>query len=112
MAPWTTGRLLYDPTDLIWRKGTPFEAMTVRTAPSSGFPEFCSAVRQMPGDMCKPPRIISLSPLSLVTDVTDATFGASGLGYEPGQELVAPLKMSFSSSLPSPYLMCDPTDLI
>ena len=26
---------LCDPTDLIWRKGTPFEAMTGRTAPSS-----------------------------------------------------------------------------
>ena len=24
-----------DPTDLIWRKGTPFEVMTGRTAPSS-----------------------------------------------------------------------------
>ena len=27
--------MLCDPTDLIWRKGTPFEAMTGRTAPSS-----------------------------------------------------------------------------
>ena len=27
--------VLCDATDLIWRKGTPFEAMTVRTAPSS-----------------------------------------------------------------------------
>ena len=27
--------VLYDPTDLIWRKGTPSEAMTGRTAPSS-----------------------------------------------------------------------------
>ena len=27
--------VLCDPTDLIWRKGTPFEAMTGRTAPSS-----------------------------------------------------------------------------
>ena len=26
---------LCDPTDLIWRKGTPFETMTYRTAPSS-----------------------------------------------------------------------------
>ena len=40
--------VLCDPTDLIWRKGTPFEAMTGHTAPSSdgllaevfwGFPE-------------------------------------------------------------------------
>ena len=27
--------VLWDNTDLIWRKGTPFEAMTCRTAPSS-----------------------------------------------------------------------------
>ena len=27
--------VLCDPTDLIWRRGTPFEAMTGRTAPSS-----------------------------------------------------------------------------
>ena len=33
----------------------------------------------MPGDLCTAPRIISLSSLSLVTDVTDATLGASGL---------------------------------
>ena len=30
----------------------------------------------MPGDLCTAPRIISLSPLSLATDVTDATLGA------------------------------------
>ena len=33
----------------------------------------------MPGDLYTAPRIISLSPLSLATDVTDATLGASGL---------------------------------
>ena len=33
----------------------------------------------MPGDLFTAPRIISLSPLSLATDVTDATFGASGV---------------------------------
>ena len=27
--------VLCDPTDLIWREGIPFEAMTGRTAPSS-----------------------------------------------------------------------------
>ena len=27
--------VLYDPTDLIWKKETPFEAMTGRAAPSS-----------------------------------------------------------------------------
>ena len=37
----------------------------------------------MPEDLCTAPRIISLSPLSLptdVTDVTDATLEESGLG--------------------------------
>jgi hypothetical protein len=33
----------------------------------------------MPGDLCIDPGIISLSPLSLATDVTDVTLGASGL---------------------------------
>ena len=46
--------VLCDPTDLIWRKWTPFEAMTGRTAPSSdrllaevfwGFPRLCTAPR-------------------------------------------------------------------
>ena len=37
----------------------------------------------MPGDLCTVPRTISLS---LATDVTDVTFGASGL--EPEQELL------------------------
>ena len=36
----------------------------------------------MPGDVCTAPEIISLSPLSLATDVTDATLGASGLRPE------------------------------
>ena len=36
----------------------------------------------MPGDLCTAPQIISLSPLSLATDVTDATLGASGLWLE------------------------------
>ena len=71
--------MLCDLTDLIWRKGTPFEAMTGRTIPSSdgllaevfwGFPQLW----QMPGDLCTAPRIISLS-----TDLTDATLRASGL---------------------------------
>ena len=33
----------------------------------------------MPGDLCTAPRIISLSPFTLATDVTVATHGASGL---------------------------------
>ena len=33
----------------------------------------------MPGDLHTAPRAISLSPLTLATDVTDATLGASGL---------------------------------
>ena len=55
--------VLCDPTDLIWRKGVPFEAMTGRTACSSGgFPGFPSALGQMPGNLCTAPWIISLSP--------------------------------------------------
>jgi len=33
----------------------------------------------MPGDLCTAPMIISLSPLSLATDITDMTLGASSL---------------------------------
>jgi hypothetical protein len=40
---------------------------------------FSSAVRQMLGDLCTAPRIIPLSPLTLATDVTDATLGARDL---------------------------------
>ena len=43
------------------------------------FLEFSSAVSQMPVDMCTAPKIFSLSPLSLVTFVTDATLVANGL---------------------------------
>ena len=49
----------------------------IRLSPSWGCLGFSSAIRQMPGDPCTGPRIIQLSPLSLATDVTDATFGAS-----------------------------------
>ena len=51
----------------------------IRRSPSWGFPGISSVVRQMPRDLCTSPRIISLSPLSLATYVTDVTFGASGL---------------------------------
>ena len=46
--------VLCDPTDVIWSKGTPFEAMTGRTAPSPdgllpevfrGFPQFKANAR-------------------------------------------------------------------
>ena len=56
--------------------------MTGHTAPSSdgllaevfwGFPQL------MPEDLCIAPRITSLLPLSLATDMTDAKLGASGL---------------------------------
>ena len=61
------------------------------------FLEFSSAVRQMPGDRFTAPRIISLSPLSLATDVTDATLGASGLwlGTQAGAGGTATLAWSF-----------------
>ena len=34
-SPFSLSDVLCDPTDLIWRKGTSFEAMIGRTAPSS-----------------------------------------------------------------------------
>ena len=37
------------------------------------------SVRQLPGDLCTAPRIIPLSPLSLATNVTDATLRLSDL---------------------------------
>ena len=50
-----------------------------RRFPSWGFQGFSSDVRQMRGDLCTAPEIISSSPLSLATDVIDVTLGASGL---------------------------------
>ena len=69
----------------------------IRQSPSWGFLGFISAVRQMPGDLCTTPRIISLSPLSLATDVTDATLGVSGiwLGTRTGAGGTATLTESF-----------------
>ena len=57
--------------------------------------ESSSVVR--PGDMCTALGIISLSPLSLATGVTDATFGASGiwLGTRIGVSGTATLAWSF-----------------
>ena len=51
----------------------------------------------MPGDVCTAPRIISLSLLSLATDVTDGTLGASGLwlGTRTGAGVTATLTESF-----------------
>ena len=51
----------------------------------------------MPGDLCTAPRIISLSPLSLATDLTDETLGASGLwlGTRTGVGGTATLTESF-----------------
>ena len=43
---------------------------------------FSLSVRQMPGGLCTAPGIISSSPLSPATDVTDVTLGASGLRLE------------------------------
>ena len=69
-------------TDLIWRKGTSFEAMTGHTVPSSDglLTEIFLSCKQMP-DLCTVPKIISLSPLSLVADVT---LGASELWLGTG----------------------------
>ena len=69
----------------------------IRRSPSWGFLGFSSVIRQVLGDLCTAPRIISLSPLSLVTDVTDATLGASGLwlGTRAGAGGPATLTESF-----------------
>ena len=60
--------LLCNPTDLIWRKGTPAGAMTSRSLhrrPSNwSFPWFFSVLRYIPGDLCTAPGI-TLLPLSL-----------------------------------------------
>ena len=77
--------------------------MTGRIAPPSDgflaevFLGFSSAVRQMIGDLCTAPRIISLSPLSLTADVTDATLGTSGLwlGTRTGAGGTATLTKSY-----------------
>ena len=56
----------------------------------------------MPGYLCTASRIISLSPLSLATDVTDATLGASGfwLGTRTGADGTATLAYSFFGRSP------------
>ena len=59
-----------------------------------------SAVRQMPGDLCTAPKIISLSPLSLAIDVSDATLGTSDLwlGTRTGAGGTGTLTESFLSA--------------
>ena len=71
----------------------------IRWSPSWDFLRFSSAVRQMPWDLCPAPRIISLSPLSLVTD---AILGASGLwlGTWTGAGGTATLTESFFGCSP------------
>jgi len=61
-----------------------------------------SAVRKMPWDL---PRIISLSPLSLATDVTDATLGTTGLwlGTWIGAGCTATITKSFFDRSPWPH---------
>ena len=56
----------------------------------------------MPGDLRTAPRIISLSPLSLATDVTDATLGASDLwlGTRTGAGGTATLTETFFGRSP------------
>ena len=55
--------------------------MTDRTAPSSDglLAEIFLGYKANTRDLCSAPRIISLSPLSLATNMTDTTLGASGL---------------------------------
>jgi hypothetical protein len=66
----------------------------------------------MPGYLCTAPEIISLSPLSLATDVTDVSLGASGLwpGIRTGADGTDTLAQSFLSaahrSMDSSKLSC------
>ena len=55
----------------------------------------------MPGDLCTAYGIISSSPLSLATDVTDVTFGASGilLGTRTGAGGTATLAKYFLAAV-------------
>ena len=71
----------------------------IRRSPSWDFLGFSSAGRKMPWDL---PRIISLSPLSLATDVTDATLGTTGLwvGTRAGATCIATLAKSFFGRSP------------
>ena len=72
-------------------------SLFIKRSPSWGFLGFSSVVRQMPGDLCTAPRIISLSPLSLATNVTDATLEASDLwlGTRTGADGTATRAWSF-----------------
>ena len=92
--------VLCDLTDLIWRKGTSFEAMTGRTAPSSDgllaevFWVFLGCKANARRSVHSPQdHFITVSPLSLTTDVTDATLGARGLwlGTQTGAGVTATL---------------------
>ena len=69
----------------------------IRRSPSWGIPGFSSVIRQM-SDLCTAPGNISLSPLSLATDVTDMTLRASGLwlGTQTGAGGTATLALKLS----------------
>ena len=56
----------------------------------------------MSEDLCTAPRIVSLSTLSLATDATDATLGASGfwLGTRTGAGGTATLTESYFGRSP------------
>ena len=65
--------VLCEPTNLIWRKGTPFETMTGRTAPSSDG----LLAEVFLGCKANARRSVHI-PQDHSIDVTDATLGASG----------------------------------
>ena len=64
----------------------------------------------MPGYLFTAPRIISLSPLSLATNVTDAELGANGLwlGTRTGAGATATLTESFFDRSPWPHGQISP----
>ena len=84
--------VLCDPTDLIWRKGTPFDVMTGRTAPSSDglLAEVFLGCKANSRRSVHSPQDHFIITLSLATNVTDVTLGASGLWLGTRHELATP----------------------
>ena len=85
-------------------------SLFIRRSPSWGFLGFFSAVRQMSGDLYTAPSIISLSSLSLATDVTDATLGAWPLARNPDRSWW-PCHTNVKLFWPQPTAPCTPKKL-
>ena len=80
--------VLCDPTGVIWRKRSPFETMTGRTAPSLDC-LLAEVFRGFPQDLCTASNIISFSPIISNRCNSRDTQGKWPLVRNP-EELVAP----------------------